>query len=275
MYASNFLFIFLALREYVFHRKSMFMGYSVDNFVEGTLLNYYVIFANSSRQKDIYRVYFPDSYQKFLNYLYNGKICEFIATYNIQTQSKKLACDEFFYKSSGFGFFTIIATFTEEIRVLKDKTDYYYKIADEKNFTYNETYFNCPRRHYDDLYNKYNDSIDEDKKYNPANVFKTFSNKEIYITYLFINTQVYSFLISESLSQFEQVFSKYNNINLVLNIVFIIVVILGFILLWLPFLFNQSKNFLNIKSLLSLVPSELLNTVPNINNLLGIGEHIL
>ena len=101
------------------------------------------------------------------------------------------------------------------------------------------------------------------------------SHKEIYITYLFINTQVYSFLISESLSQFEQVFSKYNNINLVLNIVFIIVVILGFILLWLPFLFNQSKNFLNIKSLLSLVPSELLNTVPNINNLLGIGEHIL
>ena len=275
MYASNFLYIFLAFREYVFDRKSMFMGHQVDEYVEDTLIRYYVIFANSSRLKDIYRVYFPDSYQKFLNYLYNGKICEFIATYNRQTQNKQLACDEFFYKSSGFGFFTIIATFTEEIRVLKDKADYYYKIADEKNFTYNETYFNCPRRHYDDLYNKYNDSIDEYKKYNPANVFKTFSHKEIYITYLFINTQVYSFLISESLSQFEQVFSKYNNINLVLNIVFIIVVILGFILLWLPFLFNQSKNFLNIKSLLSLVPSELLNTVPNINNLLGIGEHIL
>ena len=152
MYASNFLYIFLAFREYVFDRKSMFMGHQVDEYVEDTLIRYYVIFANSSRLKDIYRVYFPDSYQKFLNYLYNGKICEFIATYNRQTQNKQLACDEFFYKSSGFGFFTIIATFTEEIRVLKDKADYYYKIADEKNFTYNETYFNCPKSYYDDLY---------------------------------------------------------------------------------------------------------------------------
>ena len=56
---------------------------------------------------------------------------------------------------------------------------------------------------------------------------------------------------------------------------FIIVVVLGFIFLWLPFLFNQSTNFLNIKNLLSLIPSELLNNVPNINNLLGIGDHII
>ena len=78
----------------------------------------------------------------------------------------------------------------------------------------------------------------------------------MYITYSFINTEVFSFLISESLNQFEQIFSKYNNITLILNIMFIIVVVLGFIFLWLPFLFNQSTNFLNIKNLSSLVPSE-------------------
>ena len=276
MYASNFLYIFLALREYIFDRKAMFMGYPVDEYVEDTLHRYYVIFANSSRQKDIYRVYFPDSYQKFLNYLYNGKICEFIDTYNKQNpQNKQYECDEFFYRSSGFGFFTIIASFTEEIRILKDRADYYYNIAEEKNFVYNETYFNCPKSYYNDTYDKYKDNLDEYKKYNPANVFKSFSHKEIFITYLFINTQVYSFLISESLSQFGQVFSKYNGINLILNIIFIAVVILGFIFLWLQFLYKQSTNFLYIKSMLSLVPSELLNNVHNLNNLLGFGEQTI
>ena len=276
MYASNFLYIFLALREYIFDRKAMFMGYPVDEYVEDTLHRYYVIFANSSRQKDIYRVYFPDSYQKFLNYLYNGKICEFIDTYNKQNpQNKQYECDEFFYRSSGFGFFTIIAAFTEEIRILKDRADYYYNIAEEKNFVYNETYFNCPKSYYNDTYDKYKDNLDEYKKYNPANVFKSFSHKEIFITYLFINTQVYSFLISESLSQFDQVFSKYNGINLILNIIFIAVVILGFIFLWLQFLYKQSTNFLYIKSMLSLVPSELLNNVHNLNNLLGFGEQTI
>ena len=77
------------------------------------------------------------------------------------------------------------------------------------------------------------------------------------------------------MSQFEQVFSKYNGINLILNIIFIAVVILGFIFLWLQFLYKQSTNFLYIKSMLSLVPSELLNNVHNLNNLLGFGEQTI
>ena len=275
-YASNFITIFIGLREYIFDKKTMFLNNPIDEYMEYNLAKYYEIFQNRSKLKDIYRVYFPDSYQVFLNYLYNEKICEFIDMYNRRNpQNKQLACNEFFYGTSRFNFFAIISAFVEEIRSLRDKIDNYYKIAEEKNFVYNETYFNSPKGYYQELYDKYQNNIGEYKKYNPANVFKTLSHKQVYITYSFINTEVFSFLISESLNQFEQIFSKYNNITLILNIMFIIVVVLGFIFLWLPFLFNQSTNFLNIKNLLSLVPSELLNNVPNINNLLGIGDHII
>ena len=275
MYAANFLYIFISLREYIFDKKAKFYNQSVDTYLEENLNNYYVIFASKSKNKDIYRVYFPDSYQKFLNYLYNGKICEFINNYNNDNpDNKQLKCDELLYKSSGFGFFTIMASFTEEIRTMKDAIDTYYKKAKEKNFVYNESYYN-DYRHYEELYNMYNNNRDDYIKNNPANVYRTESHKILFISYNYVLTSTYSFLISESLNQFEQVFKKYNNINLILNIIFLILIVLGFICIWIPFLLKQNSNLKKIKNMLSIVPYELLTNINNINNLLGVEQTII
>ena len=77
------------------------------------------------------------------------------------------------------------------------------------------------------------------------------------------------------MKQFEQVFSKYNDINLIINIIFIILVVLGFIFIWIPFIYKQDKNLQQIKVMLSIVPSELLSNVNNINNLLEIDDPIV
>ena len=107
-------------------------------------------------------------------------------------KNKQLACDEFFSRSTGFCFFTIIAAFTEEIIILKDRADYYYKIAEEKNFVYNETYSNCPKSYYNDIYDEYKDNLDEYKKYNPQMFLNPFLiRKYLSLIYLFINTQIY------------------------------------------------------------------------------------
>ena len=268
MYASNFLYIFISLREYIFDKQTTFYNKTVDEYVNTTLANYYAIFSYSSKMKDIYRVYFPESYQTFLNYLYNSKICEFVNNYVHEYHDSNTNCDNFFYGSSKLGFFTIITTFVEEARILRDKVDNYYKIADKKNFTYNESLLNEPNGYYEDYYKKYKNNIDEYKKYNPANILRTDSHKKLLITYLYINIQVYSFLISESLSQFEQVFSKYHNINLILNVVFIIFVALVFACAWLPFLFYVNKSLCKIKNMIYIIPCELLINQSSINNLL-------
>ena len=271
MYAANFLFIFISLKEYIFDRKSMFYNRTVDEYVEYTLDNYYDLFSQSSKTKDIYRVYFPESYQVFLNYLYNGMLCEFIDQYNTNyPENENIGCNEFFYRSSGFGFFTLLSTFIEEIRSLKNKVDIYFDIAQNKQFFYNESYFNDPKGKYDILYKKYESNIDEYKKYNPANVLHSDSHKRLLITYLYINQNVYSFLITESLAQFELVFKKYNDINLILNITFLIIIFVGFIVLWIPFVYSQHKTFHKIKNMLSIIPSDILMNVSHINHLLGI-----
>ena len=77
------------------------------------------------------------------------------------------------------------------------------------------------------------------------------------------------------MNQFEQVFAKYNKINLIINIIFIILVVFGFLFVWIPFIYKQDKNLNKIKIMLSIVPSELLTNINNINNLLEIDESII
>ena len=276
MYASNFLFIFIGIREYIFDKKFKFYNQSVDEYVTFTLDNFYYIYSDSAELKDENRIYFPDSYQNFLNYLYNGKICEFINIYNLDNQlNPPIECNKFFYGSGSVGFFPLLTTFVEEIRTLKSEIDRYYDIAKEKNFVYNESYLNDPNGYYEKIYNIYENNIEEYKLYNPANILSRKEHKQLLITYLYINTQVYSYLISESLKEFERIFSKYNTINLSVHIVIITAFILAFFILWIPFLYNQNKIFLKIKNMLSIIPSELLINLPNINDLLGIEESII
>ena len=129
---------------------------------------------------------------------------------------------------------------------------------------------NEPNGYYEDYYKQYQNNIDEYKKYNPANVLHSDSYKRLLITYLYINQNVYSFLITESLAQFELVFKKYNDINLILNITFLIIIFVGFIVLWIPFVYSQHKTFHKIKNMLSIIPSNILMNVSHINHLLGI-----
>ncbi len=271
MFASHFIYIFVAHREYIFDRNSILYNQTVTDYLNKNLANYYVIFSNKSKTKDIYRVYFPDSYQVFLNYLYSSKICEFIDIYSSQyPENFKINCNNFFYGSSKFGFFSLLLTFVEEVRLMKDKINYYYSIAEKRNFIYNETYFNDPRGKYEALYMQYSDVIEDYKKYNPANYLNNLAHKKLLITYLYINTQVYSFLISKSLSQFNEIFSKYNLINLTINILFIVFVFMGFIFIWIPFVIGENKTLNKIKNMLSIIPSDLLTNLPDINNQLGL-----
>ena len=153
---------------------------------------------------------------------------------------------------------------------MRDKIDYYFSIAETKNFVYNETYFNDPSGKYENLYMKYIDNIEEYKKYNPANFLNNLAYKKLLITFSFINSQIYSNLINETLNQFTEVFDKYNLINLYMNILFIIFFFIIFIFVWIPFVFVENRDLNKIKNMLSIIPSDILINVPDINNQLGL-----
>ena len=273
LYAVNFLLIFISLREYIFAPKTSFYNSTVGDYINYSLSNYYVIFSDSAKLKDQYRILFPSSYQTFLNYLYSTRICEFINAYIKDFPTDGITqCNQFFYGSSDYGFFSLLSGFVEEIRSLKLKIDNYYKEGYKYGFTFNESYYNNPQNYYELYYEKFRDNIDRYKDCNPANVFNTKSHKRLLISYLYINTQVYSSLISQSLEEFDLFFSHANSINMILNVLFIAVVCFGFVFLWLPVLYEEHKKIFKIKDILSIIPSEMLINLPDINTILEIDE---
>ena len=53
-YASNFLFLFIGVREYAFGKNVMFYNQTSEAFLEDNFINFYTKYSESSKMKDIY-----------------------------------------------------------------------------------------------------------------------------------------------------------------------------------------------------------------------------
>jgi hypothetical protein len=67
-------------------------------------------------------------------------------------------------------------------------------------------------------------------------------------------------------------FFETTKISLVMNIVFIVIAFLGFSLFWLPFVVEINETIFKTKNMLSIIPNEILITLPHINIMLGIDQ---
>ena len=272
-YMSSFLFPFIAIREYIYEKGKFFYNIPVHQYIDKTLKQFYVELAQISDNKDKYVSYFPKSYTDYLNYLYSDKICELIMDFiNKYPGNGYNNCDDFFYGTSDYGFFSILTTYIEEIRMLRDLVDDYNERAEERNFTYNESYFNDPNQFYEIYYNKFNYASEEYRNLCPANTLNTIAHKNAFIVYNFIISEVMTLALNELFNTFEGIFASTNKVSLIINFVFIAVVFIGFFFIWLPFVLEENETIFKTKNMLSIIPNEILITLPHINILLGIDE---
>ena len=70
----------------------------------------------------------------------------------------------------------------------------------------------------------------------------------------------------------EGIFENTIKISLIINILFILVVLVGFSFIWLPFVLEQNETIFKTKNMLSIIPNDVLVTLPHINIMLGIDE---
>ena len=67
-------------------------------------------------------------------------------------------------------------------------------------------------------------------------------------------------------------FDETTTISYVINIVFMVVVCAGFFAMWLPFVIGENETIYKTKNMLSIIPNEVLFTLPHINIMLGIDD---
>ena len=276
LYASNYIFPFIGIREYVFNREAIFYGETINTYVEKTLTNFYINLTTSANLKDQYQSHFSDEFKDFLDTLYTDKICELVTEFNQTYPNNGFTnCSNFFYGTPDYGFYSVLAMYIEEIRSIRNDVDGLYEAAIPQNFSYNESYFQDPKGNYEKLKNRYNTSLQRFQEYehlNPGKIFGTDRHKMLLIVYRFIISEVLTLAINESYKTFEEMFLETDKVSLIINIIFIVIVSLGFLLVWLPFVHRENETIFRTKNMLSIIPNEILINLPHINIMLGIEE---
>ena len=273
-YNSRFLFPFIALREYLYDQKKILLMQEVDKYLDKSLVTFYTELANISDYRDLYTSYLPKSYSEFVDSLFRDEQCSFINQFLLEHSNVSFnACEEFFYNTSNYGFQAILTTYIEEIRIMRDLEKYYLQEAAIYNFTYNESLIGTPgaNKHYKNIEN---DTIMKNiyDRYNPALILQEDTHKTAVIIYRFVVMKVVQSALDNLFDAIHLAFDQTTEISYIINIVFMIVVFIGFFALWLPFVLGENETIYKTKNMLSIIPKEVLFTLPHINIMLGIDD---
>ena len=243
-YYSLFLFPFTIMREYILQSNISIMETDLNVFLENTLNYYYMNLSEISENRDKYAEFLPSSYSEYLEDLYNNKQCSFVESFiNAYHDSENnYTCDSFFYNMSYYGFEAIAMTFIEDIRVMKDLAESI-------------------------LYNKDNNI---NKETLLIEILQSDNHKNNVIIYRFVIMEVIGYSLNHLFKSVRENFDETKRISLIINIVFMVLVFFGFSAFWMPFVLGENETIYKTKNMLSIIPKELLISLPDINSKLGI-----
>ena len=273
-YNSRFLFPFIALREYLYDQKKILLMQEVDKYLDNSLVKFYIELANISDYRDKYTSYLPESYSEFVDSLFRDEQCSFINSFIAEHRHAGFnTCEEFFYNTSNYGFQAILTTYIEELRIMRDLEKYYLQNAAKYNFTYNESLIGTEgqSKHYKNISNN-SELMEIYNRYNPILILNETTHKTAVIIYRFVVMKVVQSALDNLFDAIHVSFDDTIRIGLIINIVFIVVVFIGFTSLWLPFVLGENETIFKTKNMLSIIPREVLFTLPHINIMLGIDD---
>ena len=273
-YTSSFIFPFIAVREYIYDPTKTFYNTPVSEYIDNTLQKFYVELANVYDSQDKYIKYFPQSYSTYINYLCSEEICQFISDFiNEYPYNGYKDCKDFFYGTSDYGFLSLLTSYIEEIRLLRDDVKEYIILSKEKGYKYNESFLNDPDGYYESLiYNNYSDVIEDYKALNPVNTLNSTLHKTTIIVFRFIISKVIILSLDMLFHTFDEMILLTTRVSLIINIAFMFIVTVGFCMFWLPFIMKENETIFKTKNMLSIIPNEILINLPHINIMLGVDE---
>ena len=242
-YNSLLILPFIILREYLYLSNNTIMGIEIPKYLEITLQNYYMDLNDILEERKKYSDYLPVEYTEYLDDLYNNRPCTFLDAFLLEYQNSD--SNSFFYNITYYGFDAITMRFMEDISSIYNHG---YKIYNDKNNENNES-----------LIKKELKQIFSDEKY-----------KMNVIIYRFVIIEVIKQSLDKLFDNFKIIFDDSMKLSLIINIVFMSVFVVGFIIFWIPFIFGENETLYKTKNMISIIPKDILFNLPNIRLKLGI-----
>ena len=108
---------------------------------------------------------------------------------------------------------------------------------------------------------------------NPALILQEDTHKITIIIYRYVVMKVVQSALDNLFVAIHLAFDKTSEISLIINGLFIGIVVVGFFAMWLPFVLGENETIYKTKNMLSIIPKEVLITLPHINIMLGIEDN--
>ena len=109
-------------------------------------------------------------------------------------------------------------------------------------------------------------------KTNPALILQEETHKITVIIYRYVVMKVVQSALDNLFDAVHLAFDTTSKISYVINGVFMVIVFIGFLSIWLPFVLGENETIYKTKNMLSIIPREVLITLPHINIMLGIED---
>ena len=107
---------------------------------------------------------------------------------------------------------------------------------------------------------------------NPALILQEETHKITVIIYRYVVMKVVQSALDNLFDAVHLAFDTTSKISYVINGIFMGVVVIGFLSIWLPFVLGENETIYKTKNMLSIIPKEVLITLPHINIMLGIED---
>ena len=273
--------MFDILREYFFDYESYSGNTSVSSMINSKLLKIYEF------QKDTSTSFlFDELPSKFKNkYLEvtSNDLCPYAeelfkktinnSKYYSYIFEKNYQCHNLTENSTEYGLNLLISYYLEELRVQKNYFDQMINTAKEKNISYNNSLF----RTYSDISKEYylnisSNNLTEFLDFDPFDIFNKEHVFQLSMIRRYFLLPIYNDTLNEFYKSIRNFWSTSYDIFLAVMVVLLLIMTTFYLAYWIPSILSIDEDIYKTKNMLSIIPKDVLATIPGINKLLNLGN---
>lgn len=267
-YQNRYLLLFTTIREVIFDYTMTIKSQNLEEYSNNELSSFYQDIKKEHEEIQKRHQYLPKEFRTFYDNVRTGNLCNYNLTSFSFLKTRNNPCEEFLYGTMTGGLYSLLTTFVEELRHLKEQYDVYLILA--KNYSLNHNNSLYGTEYYEEFESTNQTIMEIYEKIDPINLFNSDTHKNLIITYSYIFKELFTLISTKMQESIEKYFNNNSNILYIMIWVFIGLVGCLYFFVLMPIEANLNEMIYKTKNMLSIIPREVLATLPQIKKMLNI-----
>ena len=268
--------MFDILREYFFDNTGFTGNVSFKDKINSKLVNIYE--SQKINEKSFSFDKLPSKFRNKYLEVTSNDLCRY-ANHLFLINNKSFSnhiidmnykCHNLTENSTQYGLNLLISYYLEEIRTQKNYFDKMINAANEKNYTYNNTLFESSQ--YNENENNIYINETEYKELDPFNIFNEEHVFQLSMIRRYFLLPIYNETLNDFYISIRDFWSTSYDIFLAVMVILLLLITTFYSAYWIPTIFSIDEDIYKTKNMLSIIPKDVLATIPGINKLLNLGN---